>query len=222
MASYLKILLFGLLFLTSCATYRNKPLTFISDQDLDFRFPEDSLKAKLRIIDSVVYQNNGSFIIGRQYRSIKFRGDRMYNKIYNTYYFTGKHNAYADIVVLYFYKKRLSKIRLTTRQPERIDSLLTATEIFYNQKFETFYRGQVTHNDSLRYGKYYRQFLDKPALEYGNFTQDKITASYIRNLVYQEITLTLTNAKVKLPDWCGTRYTWRSLLMDLRFWRYFW
>jgi hypothetical protein len=83
----MRILIIGILFLTSCVTYRNKPLTFITPQTISFNKIEALQMNKLKCNDTTVYEGNDSFYICQEYVYNKPIHMSFYKDVINEYYF---------------------------------------------------------------------------------------------------------------------------------------
>jgi hypothetical protein len=83
----MKILIIGLLLLTSCSTFQKKTLTFIAPATLSFNKQETVQIDKLKRNDSIVYVDKDSFIICNNFTHIKPEMMRFYKIKIHEYYF---------------------------------------------------------------------------------------------------------------------------------------
>jgi len=202
-----QLILIGLLFLTSCVTFQKRPLTFISSSGLNFQINEDSLLNKLKLNENFANNSNDSITIGTEYKSIKFKSNLWFKEHFNTYYIDKTNNPYIDIILIHFYNKKLWKVDLITKFNS--DSLLKTTESYFNKKFHKCISKSSIFYDSLKYGKDYKGFENKWTSESGYFSKNRIYVNYDKDLVYNEVKLSLINKKIKPPDMCPiTRPPW--------------
>lgn len=234
MKNYFGRLLLGLIVLSGCTTYQRKPIIFISDSKISFQSTEDSIQNKCKLIGNFAFSSNGdSFPVGMAYKSVEFKTNYWHSTHFNCYIVTHQKEPIADIVTLDFYKKKLFRVSMYAKGKSNIDSLIKVTEKFYNKKFDNAsYSGGSAGYDSMTYANFIgdwpnkRSYFDSATyanfrIEWTNkssyFRKGRIGVSYYHDVVYDEITLNITNNKVKVPSWCGFR---TPLWWYLTFWRH--
>jgi hypothetical protein len=214
----------GLFILVGCSTYQKRPLTFLSEKNISFNSVEDTVTARYRLVKyatsydkDTTTNSNDTFLIAQNYKSINFSNNNWYRKRFDSYYIpNGK--TYFDFITLTYYKGKLVTIFVYSKESGNKDSLIKLTENFFHKKFSRgISKSSLIELDSLKYGDSYKGFEGKWTTEHGNFQKQKISVSYHKDLVYKETYLTITNKRVKLPSFCGTRTPWWYYL---QFWRW--
>lgn len=185
--------------LTSCSTFRKKTLTFVTPATLSFDRQETVQTDKLKRNDSIVYIDKDSFFICNDYMHIKPKMMRFYKNTIYEYYFMNTNKDLIDHVTLEYYKGSLAHITLITKGKSRVDSLSNIIQTFFKKDF----KNNEYNNNAPRQWSYFRKdnlFIDRTI--------------YIDNY---EVEFTMTNRKVKIPSWCGTKTPWWYYL---KFWRW--
>jgi hypothetical protein len=102
-------------------------------------------------------------------------------------------------VTLEYCKGNLAYVRLITKDKSRIDSLSNIIQTFFKKDFKNY----ELNPNTTRQWSYFRR--------------DKL---FIDRTIYQdnyEAEFTITNRKVKIPSWCGTKTPWWYYL---KFWHW--
>jgi hypothetical protein len=216
MNNYFVTLLLGLTFLSGCATNQRRPMTFISGSNISFQLIENSIPNMYKRKSNFAFINYGdSIAIGNDYKSVQFTTeDDWYSKRFTSYIVTDTGKSLADLVTLDFYKQKLSNLHVYRRGKTNVDSLIRATEKFFNKKFEIEFSNYSNDHDSSDYKK----FKGEWARESGYFMKGKILVRYSRDNIYDEISLLIFNEKVEIPSWCGFRTPWWRYLTFWRHW----
>ncbi len=199
MRNYIRTLIIGFLFLTSCSTFQNKPLTFISPASIVFNNSEITQPDKLKRNDSIVYNDLDSFIIMADYNHIKLTIRPFYKKKIHEYYFINTNEQLIDYVTLDYFEGKLATVILITKNKSRIDSLSSLLERFFLKDF----KNNNYNQNKTRQLSYFSK---------GNLFVDRTI--YLENY---EAEFSIQNKKVKIPSWCGTKTPWWYYL---KFWRW--
>lgn len=120
------------------------------------------------------------------------------NKI-NEYYFINTNKDLIDHVTLEYYKGSLSNITLITKGKLRVDSLSSIIQTFFKTDFKT------------------NEYNNNAQPQWSYFRKDNL---FIYRTIYidnYEVEFTMTNRKVKIPSWCGTKTPWWYYI---RFWNW--
>jgi len=145
-----------------------------------------------------VYNKNDSFIICTEYKQIKPNLMSFYKEMISEYYFINSNKDLIDHVTLEYYGGDLSSVCLFTKNKSRVDSLTKCIQTFYNKKFKI---SEVNnHEKQLSYFHKGKMHVDC------NIYFDNYEAMF-----------RVTNYKVKVPSWCGTKTPWWYYLM---FWQW--
>lgn len=186
----MKILIIGLLLLTSCSTFQKKTLTFIAPATLSFDKHETVQIDKLKRNDSIVYVDKDSFIICNNFTHIKPKMMRFYKNKIHEYYFLNTNKDLIVHVTLEYYEGNLAYVRLITKDKSRIDSLSNIIKTFFKKDFKNY---ELNPNTTRQWSYFHidKLFIDRTI--------------YLDNY---EAEFTITNRKVKIPSWCGTKTPW--------------
>ncbi len=195
----MRILIIGLLLLTSCSTFQKKTLTFIAPSTLRFNNLETIQADKLKLNDSIVYIEQDSFIICDDYTHIKPKMMRYYKNKIQQYYFLNTNKGLIDHVTLEYYKGNLAYITLITKEKYRVDSLSNIIETFFKKDFKN------------------NEYNRNTTSQWSYFHKDNLFIKRTVHIDNYEAEFIMTNRKVKVPSWCGTKTTWWYYL---KFWRW--
>lgn len=174
-------------------------MTFITPATLSFNKQETLQKDKLKRNDSIVYFDKDSIIICNDYKHIKPKKMRFFRNKIHEYYFLNTNINLIVHVTLEYYNGNLVNVTLITKDKSRIDSLSNNIQTFFKKDFKNY---ELNPNDSR---------------QWSYFQRDKLI---IDRTIYQdnyEAEFTITNIKVKIPSFCGTKTPWRYFL---KFWRW--
>lgn len=219
-------IIIGLLILTSCATYQKKPLIFIPSFFIAFSQREDSTQSILKpIYERWHYNENGvtdgvtlkivkdgdSLTVGSDYNLVNrhFPGSGIkirrlvYPDLLHLYYLSVENKQFIDFIVFYYYDKELYQLKIFTKQPKDIDSLLSSTEDFYEKKFAKTHNEWTNFNtENPEYGPEFKMHYGQWTSEYGSFVRNGFYVSFLRDYIFDESVVTITNTKLRVK----TRY----------------
>lgn len=202
--------------LTSCATYQNENFAFISGTQISSIQNEDSLpktikpiyfKDELNNISDKVFIENDTIPFGSNYKLTKcgYTGIRIRPSYYregtvNYYYLQTNKEPYIDFIVLYYYERKLFQLKIFSKKSNNIDSLLTSIEKFYNKSFDKNQERILRENYySSRYGKELTVKEGQLTTEQGSFWKNRIYIRYVRDYIFDEVSIEIINMKVSPP-----------------------